>query len=580
MHDVIQLLSDQVANQIAAGEVVQRPASIVKELLENSIDAKATSIQLHIKEAGRNLIQVSDNGIGMSVTDARMSFERHATSKIKSTQDIFSISTKGFRGEALASIAAVAQVELKTQREQDEIGTHLMIEGGNFINQQLIQHQKGSTFIVKNLFYNVPARRKFLKSNSIELKHIYDEFFRVVLAHSDINFSLFVNDELMYRLKSGNLAQRIVEVFGRKIQNHLVPLEEETDFIKISGCIAKPEASKKSRGEQFFFVNNRFFRSNYFNKAVIDAFEGIIPVGNFPSFFIFLEINPEMIDVNIHPTKTEIKFEDESIIFGLLRSVVKRSIGVYNLTPTLDFQQDKEIAFLRPKKEYVPNLNIKVNPSFNPFKVDDAQKKYIKPTQEMYSSFSNSEFIETKQELLFETKPTESVFRLENGFWIWENENKLYLIDVFRVHQTILFEKWTNKAEKIVAQNLLFPIEYPISTIEFQLLKRIENQLLNFGFSIRLVSDMTYINAIPSDFSQEKIYDFFDYLLKEIQAHPSDDFDVFFRKSIAQIGAKKKNEVLTKEQFLSILEDFKKNNLPLYNPSGKKNYEILPNQIN
>lgn len=580
MHDVIQLLSDQVANQIAAGEVVQRPASIVKELLENSIDAKATSIQLHIKEAGRNLIQVSDNGIGMSVTDARMSFERHATSKIKSTQDIFSISTKGFRGEALASIAAVAQVELKTQRENDEIGTHLVIEGGNFINQQPVQHQKGSTFTVKNLFYNVPARRKFLKSNSIELKHIYDEFFRVVIAHANLNFSLFVNDELIYRLKSGNLVQRIVDVFGKKIQNHLIPIGEETDFIKISGCIAKPEASKKSRGEQFFFVNNRYFRSNYFNKAVQDAFEGVIPLGNFPSFFIFFEINPEMIDVNIHPTKTEIKFEDESLIFGLLRSVIKRSIGVYNLTPTLDFQQDKEIAFLQPKKDYVPNLNIKINPSFNPFKIEDSQQKYIKPTQEMYSSFSNNSFIETEQEVLFKNLVSESVFRLENGFWIWENENNLYLIDVYRVHQTILFEKWTNKSNEIVAQNLLFPIEYPISTQEFYQLERIKSQLSKFGFHIRLLSDMNYINAIPSEFSQEKIYDFFDYLLKEIQEHSTDDFDVFFRKSIAQIGAKKKNEVLTKEQFLPILEEFKKNNLPLYNPFGKKNYKLLPNQIN
>jgi DNA mismatch repair protein MutL len=310
MSDIIQLLPDHVANQIAAGEVVQRPASIVKELLENAIDAQATKVELIVREAGKNLLQVVDNGVGMSDTDARMAFERHATSKIKSTEDIFKITSKGFRGEALASIAAVAQVDLKTKKKEEVVGTNIYIEGGSLQFQEPVQTTEGSSFSVKNLFYNVPARRKFLKNNSVEFRHIIDEFQRVALAHEQVEFDLFHNDELIFRLRKGSLLQRIVDVFGRKLQPLLVPIKEEMDWVSLNGFVAKPEGAKKTRGDQFLFVNGRFFKSPYLNKAVQEAFEGLLLPGYLPSFFLFLQINPERIDVNIHPQKTEVKFED------------------------------------------------------------------------------------------------------------------------------------------------------------------------------------------------------------------------------------------------------------------------------
>ena len=326
MSDIIQLLPDHVANQIAAGEVVQRPASIVKELLENAIDAEATKIELIVEEAGRNLVRVVDNGVGMSETDARMAFERHATSKIRSTEDIFHIATKGFRGEALASIAAVAQVELKTKKNDAEVGTIIYIEGGELQFQEPAQISEGSIFSVKNLFYNVPARRKFLKSNNIEFRHIIDEFQRVALAHESIEFSLYHNDEVIFNLRKGSQMQRIVDIFGRKLHPLLVPIKEDLGWVQLHGFVGKPEAAKKARGEQFFFVNGRFFRSPYLNRAVQEAFEGLLQSNYSPSFFLYLELDPEKIDVNIHPQKTEIKFEDENLIFALIRSTIKKSL--------------------------------------------------------------------------------------------------------------------------------------------------------------------------------------------------------------------------------------------------------------
>ncbi len=348
MSDIIKLLPDHVANQIAAGEVVQRPASIVKELMENAIDAHATKIELIIRDAGKNLIQVVDNGSGTSDTDARLAFERHATSKIHCTEDIFRISTKGFRGEALASIAAVAQVELRTKTAESLTGTNIYIEGGGFQFQEPIQTAVGSNFLVKNLFYNVPARRKFLKNNNVEFRHIIDEFQRVTLAHENVDFELFHNDDLIFRLRKSGLLQRIVEIFGRKLHPLLVPIKEDLGWVKLSGFAAKPEGAKKVRGEQFFFVNGRYFRSPYFSKAVQEAFEGLLLPGYIPTFFLFLELNPEKVDVNIHPQKTEVKFEDENLIFALLRSTIKKALGIYNVAPSLDFEKDVSLeAFPR-----------------------------------------------------------------------------------------------------------------------------------------------------------------------------------------------------------------------------------------
>src|SRR5690349_18226545 len=346
MPDIIQLLPDSIANQIAAGEVVQRPASAVKELMENSIDAGAKNIKLIIKEAGKTLLQVIDDGIGMSETDARMSLERHATSKIRKAEDLFELYTMGFRGEALASIAAVAQVELKTRPADQELGTCIVVEGSDIKKQEPVACEKGTSISVKNLFYNIPARRNFLKSNPVELKHIIDEFQRLALAHSDIAFTFIQGDEVIYDLpvtKSGTLSQRIVNVFGKTYQEQLATCQEETEYVKVTGFVGKPEFARKTRGEQFLFVNKRFIRSNYLHHAVMNAFEGLMPDGNFPFYVLFIEIDPKHIDVNVHPTKTEIKFDDERAVYAVTRAAVRQSLGTHNLAPTIDFNQDINI---------------------------------------------------------------------------------------------------------------------------------------------------------------------------------------------------------------------------------------------
>ena len=348
MADIINLLPDHVANQIAAGEVVQRPSSVVKELLENAIDAGSTTIKLFIKNAGKTRIQVIDDGKGMSDTDARLSFERHATSKINSAEDLFSLNTKGFRGEALASIAAIAHVELKTKQENDELGTAITIEGSIVKKQETTATSKGTSIAVKNLFFNIPARRNFLKSDAVELRHIIDEFHRVVLAHPQINFSMYHNDNNLFDLRSENFRQRIVHTFGKKTNEKLVPVDEDTELLKISGFIGKPEFAKKSRGEQFFFVNQRFIKSPYLNHAIQAAFEGLLAPNKYPSYFLNLRVDPKSIDINIHPTKTEIKFDDEPTIYALLRAAVKHSLGQFSVAPILDFQRDSALDYSVP----------------------------------------------------------------------------------------------------------------------------------------------------------------------------------------------------------------------------------------
>ncbi|MXO34887.1 DNA mismatch repair endonuclease MutL [Apibacter sp. B3889] len=580
MPDIIHLLPDNVSNQIAAGEVVQRPSSVVKELLENAIDAKATQIQLIIKEAGRNLIQVVDNGVGMSVTDARMSFERHATSKITTTEDIFHIHTKGFRGEALASIAAVSQVELKTRKEEDELGTHIIIEGGDIISQIPVNTAVGSTFLIKNLFFNVPARRKFLKSNSVEFRHILDEFHRVALAHEDIQFQLFNNDEEMFRLRSGSLLQRISEIFGRKIQHQLIPIAEQLDWIKLNGFIGKPESAKKARGEQFFFVNQRFFRSTYLNKAVQDAFEGLIPPRFLPSFFLYIQIDPERIDVNIHPTKTEIKFEDEGSIYALLRTAIKKSLGVYNVVPSLDFDQNPDWSFSFNKKDTpVVEPKININSSYNPFdtklgKPSRAEKVNL---NELYASsrqeILTSEMFDNPSETITES----SLLRLSNGRWITEKDSNVWILDPYRIHQTVLYENhMKNSKGNVLSQQLLFPIERPVYDLEKEKLDSIKTALFAEGLDMEIEEDLLTITAIPSDVMQEKIIELIDYLLNELSEHSEEEFSIFFSKTISKVSARKRNEFIQPSHFLPIWENFITLGCPKFNPFGKRNYEILP----
>lgn len=580
MPDIIHLLPDNVSNQIAAGEVVQRPSSVVKELLENAIDAKATQIQLIVKEAGRNLIQVVDNGVGMSVTDARMSFERHATSKITTTEDIFHIHTKGFRGEALASIAAVSQVELKTRKEEDELGTHIIIEGGDIISQLPVNTAVGSTFLIKNLFFNVPARRKFLKSNSVEFRHILDEFHRVALAHEDIQFQLFNNDEEMFRLRSGSLLQRISEIFGRKIQHQLIPIAEQLDWIKLNGFIGKPEGAKKARGEQFFFVNQRFFRSTYLNKAVQDAFEGLIPPRFLPSFFLYIQIDPERIDVNIHPTKTEIKFEDEASIYALLRTAIKKSLGVYNVVPSLDFDQNPDWSFSLNKKDIpVVEPKININSSYNPFDTKPGKPSRAEKVNlnELYASsrqeILTSEMFDNPSETITES----SLLRLSNGRWITEKDSNVWILDPYRIHQTVLYENHIkNSKGNVLSQQLLFPIERPVYDLEKEKLDSIKTALFAEGLDMEIEEDLLTITAIPSDVMQEKIIELIDYLLSELSEHSEEEFSIFFSKTISKVSARKRNEFIQPSHFLPIWENFITLGCPKFNPFGKRNYEILP----
>ena len=377
MSSIIQLLPDHVANQIAAGEVVQRPASVVKELLENAVDAKATDIKLILKDAGKSLIQVIDNGVGMSITDSRLCFERHATSKIRQAEDLFSLHTKGFRGEALASIAAIAHVEMKTKQDQEELGIHIVVEGSKFVSQEPAVLPKGTSFAVKNLFFNIPARRNFLKSETVEQRHIVDEFQRVAMAHPTIHFTMYHNGSEMFNLPISNYRQRIVNIFSGKTNEKLVPVSEETEIVSLQGFVGKPEFAKKNRGEQFFFVNNRFIKSGYLHHAVMAAYEGLLKDGAQPSYFLYLDVPPHTIDINIHPTKTEIKFDDEHSLYAILRSSIKHSLGQFNVAPVLDFERDPNLDtpydYQRKNAEYP---TIQVDSNFNPFAETKPSKSF------------------------------------------------------------------------------------------------------------------------------------------------------------------------------------------------------------
>ncbi|MFA5618936.1 MAG: DNA mismatch repair endonuclease MutL [Weeksellaceae bacterium] len=573
--DVIQLLPDHVANQIAAGEVVQRPASVVKELLENAVDAGAEEIDLIVKDAGRTLIQVVDNGSGMSITDFRLAFERHATSKIRTTEDIFQIHTKGFRGEALASIAAVAQIEATTKTANSEIGTRLIIEGGAVRDQLPAATPQGTSIAVKNLFFNVPARRNFLKSNQIELRHIQDEFIRVAMAHEQIKFRFFHNDSEIYSLRKSNLKQRIVQIFGKKTEAQLVPIHEETEVVRINGFTGKPENAKKKRGEQFFFVNQRFIRSGYLHKAIMDAYENLLPAQYTPSYFLFFEIDPSKIDINIHPTKTEIKFEDEHTIFAILRSAVKHALGQFNIAPSLDFEQNPDWAFIpgRKKEEVIRQPEIRVDRNYNPFEKPPGQSQ-IRPLQELYSRMnafeteSNApEFVLSKEE--FELVNS-NIIQWLHKYLVVQQDETLLIIDQHRAHQLILFEKLKAvESENTLSQRLLFPIEIPSNTAEIQSLKNFETALVNFGFDVEFARETIYVNALPSEVNQDIVPALFSDFIQKSETHDQIDFNLEIAKIIAKNTAVKKGQPLLPEQCANIVNELLKLAEPGLSPFGK-----------
>jgi len=548
MADIIQLLPDHVANQIAAGEVVQRPASVVKELLENAIDAKATSITLVIKDAGKTLVQVTDNGIGMSVTDARLSFERHATSKIKSAEDLFNLHTKGFRGEALASIAAIAHVELKTKTEDSEIGTHLTIEGSKVISQDPAVVPKGTTISVKNLFYNIPARRNFLKSNPVETRHIIDEFHRVALAHPNVAFQMLHNGSDVFNLPSSNSRQRIVNIFGSKTNEKLVPVHEETEILKIEGFVLKPEFGKKSRGEQFFFVNDRFIKSPYLHHAVSAAFEGLMKNDVHPGYFLFLDVDPHSIDINIHPTKTEIKFDDEHSIYAMLRATVKHSLGQFNIAPVLDFERDKGFDTPYEYSKKSPTApSIEVDRDFNPFKEKPKQGNINFPFKREQSAsweslyvglkdenaaVSNLEDIEFESEevigSLFENTETESgqlTFQLQNKYIVSPLKNGMMIIHQNLAHQRILYEELLKNitVKEAVSQQLLFPLQLHFSKPDLEIIEKVREQLEHTGFIFSEIKDETIeISGIPVLILESHVVNLLSQLVRDIKEEVPD----------------------------------------------------------
>lgn len=545
MTSIIQLLPDHVANQIAAGEVVQRPASVVKELIENAVDAKATDIKLVVKDAGKTLIQVIDNGQGMSVTDARLCFERHATSKIKHAEDLFAIHTKGFRGEALASIAAVAHVELKTKQDQEELGTHIIIEGSKVIAQEPIVHPKGTSFLVKNLFFNIPARRNFLKSDSIELRHVLDEFQRVALAHPNIAFTMLHNGVEVFQLPSTNLRQRIVNMFGVKTNEKLVPITENTDLVSIQGFVMKPEYAKKTRGEQFFFVNHRFIKSSYLHHAIMNAYEGLLKEAMHPGYFLYLEVPPHTIDINIHPTKTEIKFEEEQAIYAILRSAAKHSLGQFQIAPILDFERDPN---LDTPYEYnrldasIPQVDF--NPQFNPFSNSESIKTSTGNTsfstkrvpQESWESLYagipeiSQEIIASIEEepmissLFSEEEPEESkqasYFQIQRKYVVSPIKSGLLVMHQNRAHQRILYEQLLEQMTQFnaVSQPLLFPVSVKLSVVETQMLQELQPVLHTLGFQLEFASNQEVLfHALPNHAEANQIEPLIQEVLHELE---------------------------------------------------------------
>ena len=605
MADIIKLLPDHVANQIAAGEVVQRPSSVVKELLENAIDAGATQIKLLIKDAGKTLIQVIDNGKGMSGTDARMSFERHATSKITKADDLFNLHTKGFRGEALASIAAVAHVALKTRTHDDDTGTAIAIEGSNIISQEVCATPPGTSIAVKNLFFNIPARRNFLKSNTVELRHIIDEFQRVALAHEQIAFVLYHNEGELFNVPIGNRKQRIVSVFGVKTKEKLVPIQEETDIVKLSGFVVKPEFAKRTRGEQFFFVNHRFIKSSYLHHAVTAAFEGLLAERARASYFIFLEVDPRTIDINIHPTKTEIKFDNEHALYAIMRSAIKHSLGQFNIAPILDFNKDAglDTPYGYKNKEAIPP-QVEVDRNFNPFenvspksgsgRTHTYEKQDSSGWEHMYEGLDVAKHKMNFPQDVFESEVSTpdlfatdtqgdagqgtKTYQLLHRYIVSTIKSGMVIIDQHRAHQRIRYETLLHNltVDEATSQQLLFPLVLTYSTDELAIVSQLKETLEGTGFAFTISDkDTLSITGIPATLSENDIPLVLEQLLNDVQEDvPDNGFsqaDVL-AKSIAKSTAIKAGVALSSEEQEHIVHQLFACKEPAFSPFNKATF--------
>jgi DNA mismatch repair protein MutL len=597
MIDIINLLPDSVANQIAAGEVIQRPASAVKELLENALDSGATDIRLVVKDSGKTLIQVIDNGCGMSPSDARMSFERHATSKIKKADDLFDIQTMGFRGEALASLAAIAHVELKTKRQEDQIGTQIIVEGTKVKSQTEIVCKDGSVFSIKNLFFNTPARRNFLKSDTVELRHITEIFTRVAMVNPHISFSFFDDTRQKYNLSKGSLKQRIVDLLGKNLNQRLLNVDEITDVVEITGFIGKPETARKTRGEQYFFVNKRFIKHPYFNHAIQSAFEELIPSGSFPSYFINLNVDSKKVDVNIHPTKTEVNFQDERIIYRLLSSAVKMTLGKYAFTPTLDFEA--EMSFnptpLPPGTE-VKQPEIKVNLDYNPFNnqaVSTSKQTWSKPEltereqrnsdnwQKLYEdvrvpSEMNQEELDISSKSIIESLEDYKFSQLANQFILMQDEGGLWIINQQAAHERVLYDRFSEIMEQStpLSQRKLFPETIEFTGNDLDIINELWEEIRSLGFELeRIKGGEIQVIGAPTDLQNEAVQPLLEGMLehyKNNQIKLRIDKRQNILLSMANNLSVKVGQKLNDEEISALMEAFFECSQKDISPSGRK----------
>ena len=610
MPDIIQLLPDSVANQIAAGEVIQRPASVVKELVENSIDAGDTAVTINIKDSGRTLIQVIDNGKGMSPTDARMSFERHATSKIREANDLFAIRTMGFRGEALASIAGVADVELRSRQHGEELGTFIHILGSLIQKQEADHCAEGTNFSVKNLFFNIPARRKFLKSNSSELKYIITEVQRVALANPELAISLYHNNSVIFNLPSENVRKRIGSLFGKGINQNLIPVDTSTSLITISGFIGQPQSARKTLGEQFFFVNGRFMKHPFFNRAIQQAYDRILPPETYPSYFLYFEVDPSTIDINIHPTKTEIKFEDERSSWHIIHASVREAMGKFNLMPSIDFDQagsiDIPIGPLRGS--HIPEPEIRINPNFNPFDSERSPDRSFSGTssyrenqnsdnwQALYRGFEREEVVDqvqsvtqwggeeaVQQEIRNAglTAENHNFLQFKNKYILTPVKSGMMVIDQRRAHERILYENFLQIIENhlTISQRQLFPARLELNAVDQEILLILDEELKALGFEIRKEEgDVFYVEGVPALLSHLNATDLVEKVIEDFKNRPVDvkeELKSHLALLLSNSSAINYGVALKSEEILELFNNLFACSNPIYSPSGKSIITIV-----
>ena len=594
MPDIIHLLPDSVANQIAAGEVIQRPASVVKELVENSIDAKATRIDVLINDAGKTCIQIVDNGCGMSETDARLAFERHATSKISKASDLFCLHTMGFRGEALPSIAAVSQVELRTKMSEEKLGVCLSIEGSKVVDQQPVACDVGANFMVKNLFFNIPARRRFLKSNQTEFNNIVAEFEKIVLAHPEVRFSLVNNDSVVYDLPSGTYLQRIADVFGKRMNQQLLHIEVDTSIVRIKGFVGTPESSRKKGAKQFFFVNGRYMRHPYFGRAVMLAYDRLIPPDEQVPYFVYFDIDPSRIDVNIHPTKAEIKFEDEQEVFQILMASVKEAVGKFDVAPQLDFGSSAtpdEIPVYDPRKKSVEQPSIALEGGYNPFE-NSASPRNSAPRnwQKLFDGISSHNEVSQEDIIPDVVEPKNPVlgrslehFQYKQRYIMTSVHSGLMVIDQHRAHVRILYERFLkNLSErKCAGERLIFPETVKLTPVESSALAASAGEIIAAGFDISDLGDGSFaINALPAGTETLNATE----LLKDVLAETDgqtgikEEIDKHIALVLARHAAISVGSELGDKEMGGMIDELFATSSPKYTPDGKLVVAIIPQE--